>query len=149
LISAVAVTTALAVGPGTQASAAPASPAASPNAEGPVEPALAPSGCASGKFCSYNKGNGGNLCFSTSSNVQYWSAACANHNQSAYNRYQNSINLYWGGDWYGAYAVLGSGNYWLYMDKNNFNRCPPSPHACTGYNEPTGYNVASSRFNNP
>jgi hypothetical protein len=113
---------------------------------GTVSPNLAPGGCNSGNFCSYNKGNGGDLCFQTNVNVPYWSENCANHNQSAYNRNINSINLYYGGDYWDAYSVLGSGNYWLYMDNNYFNRCGTD---CYGLNEPMGYNVASSKFNAP
>ena len=107
-------------------------------------PNLTPKGCNSGNFCSYNAGNGGHLCFQTNKNIGAWSDACANHNDSAYNRNGNSVNLYYFAAYGGAYATLYSGNYFLYMNQNHFNECTAS---CDGLGEAMQNNVASSKFN--
>ena len=55
-------------------------PAAAENPAGGALPALAPKGCNSNNFCSYNAGNGGSLCFQTSGSEADWPAACKDHN---------------------------------------------------------------------
>jgi hypothetical protein len=107
----------------------------------------APSGCNSNNFCSYNAGNGGSLCFQTSSDRSSWPGACAGHNDGAYNRNGNSVNLYWGYNYSDAYYTLYSGNYLLYMSKNKFNECVGGGTHCAGYNDTMQNQVVSSAFN--
>ena len=104
----------------------------------------APSGCNSNNFCSYNQGNGGSLCFQTSSEVYQWSNACYKHNDSAYNRNGNSVNLFYCTGYHCAYATLYSGNYWLYMNQNKFTTCSNN---CDGLNAEMMNQVASNQFN--
>jgi hypothetical protein len=101
----------------------------------------APAGCNSGNYCSYNQGNGGDLCFQTHIN-QNWPNGCANQNDSGYNRNGNAIDLFWGFDQSGAWYTLYSGHYLLYMTQNYFNNCS----TCGGYGQQLGYNVSSSAF---
>ena len=107
-----------------------------------AKPELTPKGCNGSNFCSYNEINGGHLCFQTDKNVTLWPEGCANSNQSAYNRNGNAVDLYWGDDYSGAYFILYSGNYLLYMSQNTFNECK----SCDGYGQEMADNVASSRF---
>jgi hypothetical protein len=107
----------------------------------------APSGCNSNNFCSYNAGNGGSLCFQTSSSVGVWPGPCLDHNDGAYNRNGNSVDLYRGLNYTDAYYTLYSGNYLLYMSKNKFNACPSGGTSCSGYNASMQNAVGSNRFN--
>jgi hypothetical protein len=107
-------------------------------------PALAPKGCNSNNFCSYNAGNGGSLCFQTAKSVTSWPSACRDHNDGAYNRNGNSVNLYYFTYYGGAYSTLYSGNYWLYMSKNHFTTCGNS---CDGQGLAMQNNVESHQFN--
>ena len=109
-----------------------------------TRPEGAPAGCNSNNFCSYNQGNGGSLCFQTSVSVQAWRTACANHNDGAYDRNGNSVELYYYAYYDGAYAILYSGNYWLYMTQNKFTNCSNN---CDGLGEAMANNVASNYFN--
>jgi hypothetical protein len=128
--------------PAHAAASAPAAATSPGHVQAP--PPGAPSGCNNNNFCSYNQGNGGSLCFQTSVNVQAWPGPCANHNDSAYNRNGNSVNLYYYAYYDGAYATLYSGNYWLYMSRNYFTNCSNN---CDGLHEAMQNNVASSHFN--
>jgi hypothetical protein len=135
-------------GMASAATAAPTHPAAAPHA-GLMSPnsARQPDGCNNNNFCSYNAGNGGDLCFQTSSNKSVWPSACLDANDGAYNRNGNSINLYRGLNYTDAYFTLYSGNYLLYMSKNDFNACPNGGTNCSGYGQDMQNKVGSSRFN--
>jgi hypothetical protein len=130
-------------GVASAATAAPVRPAA------PAQPTASrqPDGCNNNNFCSYNAGNGGDLCFQTSSDRSEWPAACLDHNDGAYDRNGNSVNLYWGIGYSEAYYTLFSGNYLPYMSKNKFNHCVGGGTGCAGYNEAMQNQVASSAFN--
>jgi hypothetical protein len=129
----------LAVAGATSASAAtaPGVTAIAPSPEG------APDGCVPGDFCSYNEGNGGDLCWSTTSSYANLPAACADENDSAYNYGATAYNLYYYTGETGAYYTLGAESYLLSMSTNYFNHCPGGGTACAGYGDPVGYNVES------
>jgi len=129
------------------AEASPAAAAPAPSQTTSVSPALAPKGCLGDNFCSYNKGNGGSLCFQSDKSKPTWATACENHNDGAYNRNANSVNLYYLPLYGGAYSTLYSGNYWLYMSKNYFSQCNDLNDSCLGKGEAMQNNVASDKFN--
>ena len=119
--------------------------AARANASSPVPPSApkassvplsAPKGCFSGYFCSYNSGNGGNLCFQTTGTTDY-PPGCAYENDGAYNNSVHNtafLNYYSLSDSNaGAYYVLDAGHYLLYMTQNKFNACWNGTTSCPGY----------------
>jgi hypothetical protein len=107
----------------------------------------APSGCDLYRYCTYNQGNGGDLCEQMASTGNL-NSACANLNQSGFNnRTVNSVSLFWGSGETGAYYNLGPGHYLLYMNTNFYNKCPGGGTGCSGYNQRIGDNLASVRFN--
>jgi hypothetical protein len=111
-----------------------------------VMPQGAPSGCNLYRYCTYNQGNGGDLCEQMASTGNL-NSACANKNDSGYNnRTLYGVNLYWGYDESGAYYYLGAGDYLLYMTENYFNQCNGGGHSCSGYGQEIGYNLASVLF---
>ena len=88
-----------------------------------INPDFAPSGCNYGSFCSYNQGNGGAFCFSTtvSSNL---TPGCVNKNDSAYNYTAlSTANLHACENYQCAYTPLAHGAYLLYMNQNHFLDC--------------------------
>lgn len=107
-----------------------------------VLPPGAPSGCTPGDFCTYNEGNGGDLCqqFNTTQNL---AALCENSNESAYNYENYYANLYWGANETGAYIRMPADSYLLYMQNNTFNACPGGGTSCAGYGQAVGDNVES------
>jgi hypothetical protein len=125
-------------------SSAPAHTTAVSHARPAVDPKLAPKGCNNGNFCSYNGGNGGSLCFQTNRNTASWPADCRDHNDSAYNRNPNSVDLYYLINYSDAYYILYQGNYLLYMNQNKFNECSNN---CVGEGQPLQNNVESNFFN--
>jgi hypothetical protein len=112
-----------------------------PTVIGP-QPEGAPAGCPSGKFCSYNQTNGGDLCFTTTSTSDL-TPGCANKNQSAYDNDSVNVELFYGAGETGAYYLLGAGDYLLYMDTNNFNHCVGGGTSCAGYGDTLGNDVHS------
>lgn len=113
---------------------------------GDVTVQFAPSGCDSGNFCSYNQGNGGALCFQSSTSTAYWPVACADQNDSAFDNSSRAIDLYWGWDYSDAYFQLCANCYLLYMTQNYFNACPGGGTSCSGYGQEMYDNVESSKF---
>jgi hypothetical protein len=108
-------------------------------------PPGAPAGCPGGFFCSYNQGNGGDLCFTSRFSTNY-PTGCANQNDGAYNQTSVYANLYWGPDYADAYYSLCNGCYLLYMTQNYFVNCPGGGTSCFGYDEAMGNNVASVKL---
>ena len=146
VVLALGTTVALAVGSPASATTAKPAPHAAPHAAPTVTPD-SPSGCLGDNFCSYNSGNGGSLCFQSDHSLPLWAVACSNHNDGAYNRNANSVNLYYYIQYEDAYSTLYSGNYWLYMSKNYFAHCNDTNGSCTGKGQAMQNNVMSDKFN--
>ena len=120
----------------------PASPPSAPT----NAPQGAPAGCNSGYFCAYKTGNGGNLCFQTTGNLN-WPSGCATHIDSVYdNNGTKGVYIYWGFTYYGAFYFLCAKCYLLNMTTNRFNQCPTGGTSCPGYGQVMADNAASSKF---
>lgn len=104
-----------------------------------------PEGCTPGYFCSYNSGNGGNLCFQTNYSMNF-PTGCADQNDGAFNYSSVPVNLYWGFNDYGAYYVLPAGHYLLDMTQDYFDKCPSGGTSCAGYGQPMYDNVEAVLF---
>lgn len=102
---------------------------------------LAPAGCNSNNFCEYNAGNGGDLCFQTSSNSASWPSACRDHNEGEYNRNGNAVYMYEYTLYTGCSYLLYSGHYLLYNAKDYFEYGGDS---CTSTT--LEHRLASSKF---
>jgi hypothetical protein len=106
----------------------------------------APSGCDLYHYCTYNQGNGGDLCEQMGGTGNL-NSACANHNDSGFNnRTVYSVDLFWGSGETGAFYNLCHGCYLLYMTQNHYNQCKGGGHSCSGFGQQIGYNLASVRF---
>ncbi len=108
-------------------------------------PPPAPSGCNPGYFCSYNEGNGGDLCFQKVTTGNY-PTGCADANDGAFNNSSESVKIYYEFNESGAYYLLGPGDFLLYMTQNDFNQCDGGGTSCAGYGQPMGNNAESVKF---
>lgn len=116
------------------------------NATGNTVPPPSPNGCNQGFFCSYNKGNGGDLCFQANWSDNYPSG-CADANDGAFNNTTaDDTRLHYEFGYNGAYYQLGPGHYLLYMSQNYFNACFGGGTACDGYGRVMQNNVESVYF---
>ena len=109
-----------------------------------------PNGCPSGYYCSYNIGNGGDLCWTTNASANL-SAGCADRNSGGFNNKPNyTANLHYCYNYDCAYYALSSGSYLLYMSTNDFNHCANNSESdkCSGDNFQIGDNLASVYFSN-
>lgn len=126
-----------------------ATSATSPTAPAPsssVSPQGAPT-CNVYDFCSYNRTNGGTLCFFTT-HTQNYPANCSTEGKSAYNRWAGYARLHYLGTEGGAYYQLPETGYLLYMTENTFNHCATSTAAdrCDGLGTTLYDNVASVKL---
>jgi hypothetical protein len=131
LLSVLTVSSLGVVGVGA-ATASAAPPSATPSGGG--LPPGAPTGCDSGHFCGYIYGDGGSWCFETSHTTNYpW--PCWDDTDSSYNNQTVNVELFSEYNETGAFYLLGAGDYLLYMDQNNFNRCLGGGTSCENYGE--------------
>ena len=136
-----------AAGPTSAASNTPQSRSNTTQQVAEAPPPPAPDGCFAGYYCSYNQGNGGSLCWTTSGSANL-SSGCADHNDSGYNDSSAVTNLHYCFGYECAYYALGAGDYLLYMTENTFYSCANNNYAnrCVGLNIEVGYNLASVYF---
>jgi hypothetical protein len=141
-IGALIAVAALVAAPATGAIASHASHAATSSATAPRNH---PAGCGTAHFCSYKKGNGGNICYNTPNSIRSWSKACRTVDSVFNNGAAAGVRLYWGTNYTDAWYCLGNEDYLLYMTKNTFNKGKGKP----GYKQPMANHVKSSGLGNP
>ncbi len=95
-------------------------------------PPPGPSGCNGGYFCTYNEGNGGDLCEQMNATGNL-AAGCSGQNDSGFNNSSVGVSLYAGINEGGAYYYLGSSDYLLYETQNHFNQCTGGGTSCGDY----------------
>lgn len=99
-----------------------------------------PKGCGTAHFCSYQKGNGGSICYNTPKSVPSWSKKCRTVDSVYNNGAAAGVRLYWGTHYSDAWYCLGNTDYLLHMTQNKFNQGKGKP----GYKQPMGNHVKSS-----
>jgi hypothetical protein len=120
-------------------------PASAATAPAGVSPMGHPAGCSTAHFCSYRDGNGGRLCYNTTSSIKSWSTSCREVDSVFNNGAAAAARLYYGTSYTGAHYCLASGHYLLYMTKNTFNVGAGK----SGYQQPMANHVKSHTLGVP
>ena len=76
-----------------------------------------------GEFCAYTTGGADNTpCLKATGSTPVWPSGCINNEDAVDDQFNTGdVRIHYLTDYYGAYACINHGHYWLYLSTSSYN----------------------------